>query len=75
PRDRIEDWLIMAQGSDFPTLAASLMQHHYDPRYSRQRHPFADRIAARIDLPDLAGATLDQTARRVAAMIGQISAA
>ncbi|WP_412174887.1 tRNA 2-selenouridine(34) synthase MnmH [Actibacterium sp. XHP0104] len=75
PRDRVEDWLTMGQSRDWPALAASLMQHHYDPRYARQRGPFADRIAARIDLPDLAGATLDQTARCVAAMIGQISAA
>jgi tRNA 2-selenouridine synthase len=37
PADRIATWLDLASVGDHSTLAASLMAHHYDPRYARHR--------------------------------------
>ena len=37
PAERIETWLALAAVGDFVTLAAELMQHHYDPRYGKHR--------------------------------------
>lgn len=75
PRERIEDWLAQAISGDIQTLAAGLMQHHYDPRYERQRSQFRDLTAVTLDLPDLGGAALDVAARDIAAAAIRVSAA
>ncbi|WP_102108506.1 tRNA 2-selenouridine(34) synthase MnmH [Oceaniglobus roseus] len=35
--ERVARWQKMAQENDLLTLAAELMEHHYDPRYGRER--------------------------------------
>lgn len=64
PRDRISDWLALARSGALEPLAASLMKHHYDPRYARlrrrgdRRHRIdADSLDPRF-LPDLAARIL-----------------
>lgn len=51
--DQITDWLKMAADGQFLALAASLMEHHYDPRYSKHRArmevPATSIHAARLD--------------------------
>lgn len=39
PRDRIADWLALAQAGAHESLAAGLIRDHYDPRYARLRDP------------------------------------
>lgn len=36
-KERVGDWITLADGGDYRTLAAELIQHHYDPRYSKVR--------------------------------------
>jgi len=38
PRERIADWLALAEAGDHDTLAAGLIRDHYDPRYARLRN-------------------------------------
>jgi tRNA 2-selenouridine synthase len=61
PRELINDWQALAATGDFTTLADSLMEHHYDPRYNKHRArmavPLTEIPAERLDeadLPDLA---------------------
>ena len=61
---RVERWRALAAAGDFATLAAELMEHHYDPRYLRMSRPEARRD---LDLPDLSDATLAQAAATLAA--------
>ncbi|MFT6675650.1 MAG: tRNA 2-selenouridine synthase [Sulfitobacter sp.] len=66
PADLIADWQNLATTQDWPTLAAALMEAHYDPRYAKS----SARSAApqrRYDLPDLDGPTLSATAARLRA--------
>ena len=64
----IEDWQSMAQAGDFATLANSLMQHHYDPRYDKHRARLEHQDWV-IDAGDLFVATLVQIASQIAAKI------
>ncbi|TRD23337.1 tRNA 2-selenouridine(34) synthase MnmH [Palleronia caenipelagi] len=36
--ERVTEWRNLAEAGDMRTLAKDLMEHHYDPRYDRQRH-------------------------------------
>jgi tRNA 2-selenouridine synthase len=59
PREVIEDWQALAATGDFTTLADSLMEQHYDPRYNKHRArmpaPLAEIPAPRLDEADLPG--------------------
>lgn len=54
----IEGWQAMAAGGHYESLAAALMDQHYDPRYRKHRARvaegrFAEIAAERLDLSDL----------------------
>lgn len=72
-KERIEYWMGLAQTGAFTSLAAGLMEHHYDPRYARQRARHAaprTRIAAeRLDRDGLERAA-DSIAQAVAGLTG-----
>ena len=64
--EAVKAWRALAQAGDFVTLAAQLMQRHYDPRYAKSRGSGVDAALLRLDLPDLGGQDLDQAADRLA---------
>lgn len=37
PKTRIAEWMELTERRDYETLARELMEHHYDPAYSRSR--------------------------------------
>ncbi|NOX72761.1 MAG: tRNA 2-selenouridine(34) synthase MnmH [Alphaproteobacteria bacterium] len=68
PAERIEHWLELAQQGAFEALASELMQHHYDPRYSKQNGP--DTEAAKVlHLDDLSDASLDRAAATLSGLM------
>lgn len=66
----IEDWQILARTGQFNTLAAALMQHHYDPRYAKHRAR-ASNPTTQIDTQTLAPDTLPDLASRIARTVTQ----
>lgn len=50
-RKRVAEWMALARDGDLQTLAAGLIEHHYDPSY--------DRSAQLIDRPRLAVVSID----------------
>lgn len=70
-RERVADWLALAQAGAFRDLAAELAVHHYDPRYakSRARHPAP---VTRIEADTLDDAALDTLATRLVAEVASV---
>jgi len=68
-RERRAEWLELARRGDHVALAASLMEHHYDPAYERSRRLDERPLLTAIVLEDLTGADLDDVAARVAKLI------
>ena len=67
PAERIEAWLGLVEGADWPALAADLMQQHYDPRYARHRDRMeVAHVTVSADSLDEAG---------IAALTGRVEAA
>lgn len=71
PAKRIEDWLALARAGAFEALASGLMEHHYDPRYARQRGTRAP-PAAGVTTDDLSPAALPGLAVHVAGAIHRL---
>lgn len=74
PREVIAEWQAMAVAGSFETLADSLMERHYDPRYGKHRArmavPVAEVLAESLapgDLPGLAA----RVARAVQGLAGR----
>ncbi|MCB5410169.1 tRNA 2-selenouridine(34) synthase MnmH [Pseudogemmobacter faecipullorum] len=74
PARRIADWQAAMAAGDFEALAAGLIRHHYDPRYTRHR--------ARVETPrhlleagSLASADLPGLAAKIAALTLRLSPA
>ena len=74
PAEVIEGWQALAGAGAFVTLADSLMEWHYDPRYGKHR--------ARMEVPmveivaeDLSPAALPEVAARVAAAVRGLAGA
>jgi tRNA 2-selenouridine synthase len=67
-KERVAEWLALAQAGAFRDLAAGLVTHHYDPRYakSRARHPAP---VARVEAEALDDVALDALAVRLAASV------
>jgi len=65
PATRIAGWHALAQQGAFEALAAGLMEHHYDPRYARQRGSRPPPVAE-VAAADLSPAALPGLAARVA---------
>ncbi len=72
--ERIEGWLALAAAGAYATLAEELMEHHYDPRYAkqRQRTAAAGDAAEEIATEDLSPAALERLADRIAARIATL---
>ncbi|SMX44941.1 tRNA 2-selenouridine(34) synthase MnmH [Actibacterium lipolyticum] len=73
PKERIEGWLSLAQGNAFAPLAASLMEHHYDPRYEKQRARFAKQHSKTFTLDALDAETLNTAAPALARAVETLS--
>lgn len=57
--EAVDQWQAMVGSGEFTELAASLMQHHYDPGYERARERHDRAAPETIDLPALNHAALD----------------
>ena len=66
-QQQIELWLDLATDRNYETLAAELMERHYDPRYERQRRKRNDDPVKVINLPSLDKPDLDIAAQDIAA--------
>lgn len=71
--DRLAQWCAMAEQGAFTELAAELMQHHYDPRYAKQRDRYADMVRATETCEGLEPADLAQLADRISTRIDALS--
>lgn len=65
--DLIAAWRAMAAAGQFQALAASLMQHHYDPRYAKHR--------ARMSVPMVAVTTDHLDPDGIADLVPRVAAA
>lgn len=68
-RERIEAWRSLAAAGQFPELAAALMEHHYDPRYARQREQRGATTQQEVRLSDLTPTSIAIAAREIAAAL------
>jgi tRNA 2-selenouridine synthase len=68
-RSRLEEWRGLCRAGDFQALAASLIEHHYDPAYERSRRPDQRPPLATLQVSDLSLADLDTVARSIAARL------
>ncbi len=68
-KDVIDDWVKQARAGAFEPLAASLMERHYDPRYTKSTARSARRILASVNLADLSPDGLDGAAAEVGAIL------
>jgi tRNA 2-selenouridine synthase len=68
-REKISRWQAMASSGQMPALVDQLLTDHYDPAYLRSIYrnfkQFAQ--AEMADLPDIAQASFEELARRLAA--------
>ncbi|MCX7564730.1 tRNA 2-selenouridine(34) synthase MnmH [Sulfitobacter sp. F26169L] len=62
PAEVIADWQALARADNWQALAAQLMIHHYDPRYTKSQARAAEK-PQQVVLGDLTADTLAQTAR------------
>lgn len=66
---RIEDWQELAESGAFETLAARLIEAHYDPRYDKKAEERA-RDETSLDLPALDEPNLQKAVARILAIAG-----
>lgn len=71
PAKRIEGWHALARARAFEALAADLMEHHYDPRYARQRGTRPPPVAE-VSADDLSPDALPALAAQVADAIHRL---
>ncbi|MEX0643774.1 MAG: hypothetical protein WD076_00570, partial [Parvularculaceae bacterium] len=64
-KERIEEWLGLAEARRFRDLATALICEHYDPVYERSRKRRDDRPAAEMRLDALGDVDLDSAAREI----------
>lgn len=74
PAERIADWKIQARDGALTELAQGLMQHHYDPRYARQRSRYTDKTRHHLALASLSCADISKAAQDVARLMKDLSA-
>jgi tRNA 2-selenouridine synthase len=70
--ERIEHWQGLAAAGAHETLAAELMEHHYDPRYAKQRARTAAAGSEEFATPDLTPEVLEHLADRLADRIATL---
>ncbi len=64
--DQVQAWQAMVAQGRFETLAAELMERHYDARYGKSREAREGATFAEIALNDLGQADLEHAAERLA---------
>ncbi len=69
--DAAARWDELARLGDTVTLAAELMERHYDPRYARSRERHEGRRAATVSAPRLDEAGLEDLAGQIEAWLAQ----
>ena len=52
-RERVAAWKALGREGAFEALAAALMEHHYDPRYAKQRERVGSETRGQISVDDL----------------------
>ncbi len=67
--DRINDWLKLADEGSFEPLAASLMAHHYDPRYEKMNARHDDGATDCLTLESLSPSGLDRAAEQIVGLV------
>ncbi len=72
PRERLAEWLELAKAGDHVALAHTLMEHHYDASYTRQRERHGRNILQRIDLPNLTEADRAAAAALIAEAVSAL---
>ena len=70
---QIDDWQNMARQGHFAELAASLMETHYDPRYSKQRARRDPANTRLLPLESLSDTALDKGAAALAERVAELS--
>ena len=62
----VEGWMALIAAGDRRGLTRALMEQHYDPAYRKARRNQGAPVLTRLAAPDLAPATLDRLADRIA---------
>jgi tRNA 2-selenouridine synthase len=62
---RIEMWCAAVDAGAWEALVESLLAVHYDPAYASSARKSYPHVTRTVDLPDVAGATLDELAGRL----------
>ncbi|MGB0497225.1 MAG: tRNA 2-selenouridine(34) synthase MnmH [Rubricella sp.] len=73
--DQVAEWKALATEGAFESLAASLMERHYDPRYHRQRARMEPRTEAPLPVESLDEGGREDAAARIAALLAGLSKA
>jgi tRNA 2-selenouridine synthase len=68
-KDSIERWRALAEAGEHETLAAELMEQHYDPRYGRERDRHDRETLARLDTVSLEPEALETLADQLASVV------
>jgi tRNA 2-selenouridine synthase len=68
-RELLDAWRGMAGRGAYSELAAGLVEHHYDPRYARQRKRHGDRLLGTVQAAWLGAADLERLAASVEALL------
>jgi tRNA 2-selenouridine synthase len=71
-RKRLEAWTGLAHAGDLETLAAELIEMHYDPTYRRSSRKAGGAVMGEVSLPRLDAAAFEDAAREVAALVGGV---
>jgi tRNA 2-selenouridine synthase len=67
---RLGSWRELAQSGDFETLAATLMEHHYDPAYDRSARKDTREMIGLVEVEGLAGGDQDRAADEIVRLVG-----
>ncbi len=69
-KERLAEWRALAAAGAYADLAATLMEHHYDPAYERSRRKETRPCVETVVLDNLDDPSLDRAASRIAALAG-----
>ncbi len=70
-RERVEAWRELAAGGRMEELAAALMEHHYDPRYAKQRSRTESARLGTVTAGRLDAEEIDRLSREIAALLAR----
>lgn len=73
PAEVIDSWLVLAATGQTETLAAGLMQLHYDPRYEKHRARFTRPGDIEVATDDLSPEALPALADRITAALAAVT--